>query len=405
MRSSSLLKNRLKSSPSWLSKEQKIRYGAFYTPGEVVKRVKEVVLPYKSSETVLLDPAGGCGAFVFEFLDWDYRVADVDPFAVEYLKKNFDAERVFFADALSEVSRKKYKISESAFLVVVGNPPYNDCTSFYKKGRKGSFRMDPDVFDRDLGIAFLKAAAKLKADVVCFLHPMSYLIKKANFERLKKFFQEYVLKKAYVFPSFVFDGTSKTSGFPVLIALYERGGCFTWDDLLNFSFKFLCSKEEFKLNSIQTVDGVVNKYPKKEFSPIFLYFHTFRDINSLLRNRDFLLKPSSLTIPLNLENFPYYAYLVAMKYYILEKGRRKFWFYGNFSPLIELNSFEKLKYAFVRYAVKKAKTIPDQTKLLILKQFSEGSLRKNDLEKVEDYFKRLFKYVFCCCKTSFSICY
>lgn len=41
---------------------------------------------------------------------------------------------------------------------------------------------DEDLFDRDLGVSFLKSYNKLKADVICILHLLSYLIKKTNFE-------------------------------------------------------------------------------------------------------------------------------------------------------------------------------------------------------------------------------
>jgi hypothetical protein len=81
---------------------------------------------------------------------------------------------------------------------------------------------DADVFSRDLGISFLLSYNKLAADFVCALHPLSYLIKKANFEALKEFKNNYKLIDSVVVSSGVFSATSKTTCFPIIIALYER---------------------------------------------------------------------------------------------------------------------------------------------------------------------------------------
>lgn len=377
-----------KNDPLWLSLTDRIKLGAFYTPPSIVSKALELVQEFKN-RAVVLDPAGGCGAFIEQFSDWDYRVADIDPQSVEYLRKRFDPDRVFLVDALNHVHRSKYRIGENDFLVVVGNPPYNDWTSLYKKGQKGSFLMDKDVFDRDIGIAFLKAINKLRADVICILHPMSYLIKHANFKRLKSFFKNYTLKRAFVFPSYLFKWTSSNLSFPIVLALYVRDQKgFSWENLLNFSFEFLDNPCTFKLSKIKTTDGFINKYPRKGISPIGLYFVTFRDINSLLRNRDFLTKPSTNTIPISWESFPLYAYLIALKYYILERGPKKFWLYGNFSPLIDKTNFFILHNAFIHYALKRSKVVPEIIKEQALKKFKWNKT----LEIVDDYFEKLFVY-------------
>lgn len=374
-----------------LKESERIKLGAFYTPEKIVSKVYELVEEYlNNSKVVVLDPAGGFGAFIWKFQNYDYRIGEIDPLAVKYLKETFDSDRVFHTNALVDVKRSKYRIPEDAFLIVVGNPPYNDWTSLYKKGMKGNFKMDSEVFDRDIGMAFLKAMNKLRADVICILHPMSYLIKKANFKRLETFFKFYTLLKAFIFPSFFFKWTSRSVGFPVLIALYIRDQKgFNWESLIKFPFTFLHNGATFKLIEIETTDGFINKYPRRELSPIGLYFHTFRDINSILRNRDFLTKPTDLTIPLNYDNFPDYAYLIALKHYIKEKGAKRFWFYGNFSPLIDKSFYLSHKNLFISYTLKRTKDIP---KDLILKIRSAYSLSEND-EIVENYFKNLFKYV------------
>lgn len=372
-----------------VSKEDRIRLGAFYTPEFIVEKVKELVFPFLRADAIIFDPAGGLGALIKPFKEFNYRVADVDSVAVELLKRSYSSERVFHADALSKVSREKYGISESDYLVIVSNPPYNDWTSLYRKGQKGSFVMDEDVFDRDLGIAFLKAANKLKADILCVLHPTSYLIKKANFNRLSEFFRSYELIRAYIFPSFVFSGTSRTLGFPVLVALYKRSSKgWTWNDLLDFEFNFLLSGS-FKLKEVQTTDGMIKKYPRKGASSLGLYFHTFRDINSLLRNRDFLLSPTNYTIPVELENLADYAYLVSLKHFIKEKGAKNFWFYGNFSPLIDKEFYAKHKNHFVYYALDKTKNVPEKLKNELRKKFPAP---ENFLVTVEEYFTDIFKH-------------
>ncbi|MEM1672325.1 MAG: N-6 DNA methylase [Archaeoglobaceae archaeon] len=63
--------------PLWLSHSEKVKLGAFYTPSSIVSKALELVRDFKD-KAVLLDPAGGCGAFIEQFEDWDYRIADID---------------------------------------------------------------------------------------------------------------------------------------------------------------------------------------------------------------------------------------------------------------------------------------------------------------------------------------
>ncbi len=374
--------------PNWLTQDNKIKLGAFYTPPQIVLKVRQLVEKYKNP-AILLDPAGGCGAFIEAFQDWDYRVADIDLYAIQCLKSRLKPNRVFHSSALENVCRSKYEIPEKAFLVVVGNPPYNDWTSLYKKGQKGSFPMDEDVFDRDLGIAFLKAMAKLRADVICVLHPLSYLVKQANFNRLKNFFKNYILKRAIAFPSYLFKGTSRSVGFPIAIALYERNSKgWSWEDMIGFDIEVLDSNITLRMKDIETTDGLIQKYPIKGFSSLGLYFLTFRDINSLLRNRDFVYKATELTIPIEWHNFSFYAYLISLKYYILGKGSKKFWLYGNFSPLINKEEFYKLENAFVHYVLNKTRDIPLEIKESALERFRWSE----SMDLVEAYFSRLFAH-------------
>src|SRR5690606_13910939 len=95
-------------------------------------------------------------------------------------------------------------------------------TSEFRNGRKGRNEADADLQDRDLGVSFLRSYERLRADVVCVLHPLSYLIKRANFRRLKEFAAHYRLRRGLLFSSARFGQTGGTK-LPVVIALYERG--------------------------------------------------------------------------------------------------------------------------------------------------------------------------------------
>jgi len=170
----------------------------------------------------------------------------------------------------------------------------NDTTSQFKKGEKGQNICDEDLYDRDIGISFLKSYHKLNADVVCVLHPLSYLIKKANFNRLKDFKKNYKLLKGLIFSSELFQGTG-TGKFPILLALYEKNiDGMTFDFINDFRFNILDTDETFVLSNFKTTDGYINKYPPHkndaQKSPIGLYYYSFRDFNSLKKNASFFTK-------------------------------------------------------------------------------------------------------------------
>ena len=184
-----------------LPKNERIQLGSYYTPERLVKLVHEFIKPYleNNKNAILFDSAGGCGAFLFDIRHYNYRIADCDLNACNFLKQYFEHRKVFHTNSLKEVNRDKYSIPSSAFLIMIGNPPYNDTTSEFKKGEKGQNICDEDLYDRDIGISFLKSYHKLNADIVCVLHPLSYLIKKANFNRLKDFKKNYKLLKGLIF--------------------------------------------------------------------------------------------------------------------------------------------------------------------------------------------------------------
>jgi len=339
-----------------LPKNERIQLGSYYTPEELVRRVYDFIQPYldnKKREVVIFDSAGGCGAFLFGIKHYDYRIADRDLEAGKFLKQHFDRHNVFHANSLIEVNRDKYSVSSSAFLIMIGNPPYNDTTSEFKNGEKGQNICDEDLYDRDLGISFLKSYHKLKADVVCVLHPLSYLIKEANFKRLRDFKDNYKLIRGEIFSSALFHGTG-TGKFPILVALYEKKSSgMTFEYIRQFQFDVLNSSKKFILSKYKTTDGYINKYPPRKSdvqnSPIGLYYYSFRDFNSLKKNASFMLKKHTNSIVVTLENFYKYAYLYSLKSLFDPENA---WLYGNLSPLVDVRQVERDKDIYVLYTLK-----------------------------------------------------
>jgi len=339
-----------------LPKNVRIQLGGYYTPENLVNKIHNFIKPYlenKKRECVIFDSAGGCGAFLFDLKDYDYRIADCDLEACKFLKQHFNQHNIFHTNSLRGVNRNKYLIPSYAFLIMIGNPPYNDTTSEFKSGEKGQNICDEDLYDRDIGISFLKSYYKLNADVVCVLHPLSYLIKEANFKRLCNFKNNYNLIKGEIFSSALFHGTG-TGKFPILVALYEKNADgMTFEDIKNFRFKILDSNKTFILTNFKTTDGYINKYsPRKndvKKSPIGLYYYSFRDLNSLKKNTSFMTKEHSNGIVVTLENFYKYSYLYSLKNLFSPEDA---WLYGNLSPLVNVEDVEQNKKLYILYAIR-----------------------------------------------------
>lgn len=359
-----------------LSKEKQIQMGSYYTPPELVKIVFDFITPYikKNKEKVaIFDNAAGCGAFIAQNLECDYRVADYDVKAIDYLKENFPNNKVFCSNSLVDVSRRNYNIDDGAFLIQIGNPPYNDTTSEFKNGQKGKIQCDDELFDRDLGVSFLKSYNKLKANVVCILHPLSYLIKPANFKRLKKFRENYRLQKGIVFSSSMFPGTGATK-FPIIVGLYERNKSgMNFEYIKNFEFEILDLNEKFVLSDYETTDGFIRKYPPRKsdtkISPISTYYYTFRDFNSLKRNASFMNEPHYNGIVVTVEEFYKYAYLYCLKKFFKTEND---WIYGNLSPLLNLKKLETNKRLYALYALLSHPTL--------------ANLHSSDISEIREYY-------------------
>lgn len=380
-----------------LPKNERIQLGSYYTPEKLVKLVHEFIKPYienKKKDVILFDSAGGCGAFLFDMRHYDYRIADCDLDACNFLKQHFDKHNIFHTNSLKDVSRGKYSISSSAFLIMIGNPPYNDTTSEFKNGEKGQNICDEDLYDRDIGVSFLKSYHKLNADVVCVLHPLSYLIKEANFKRLRDFKDNYNLIRGEIFSSALFHGTGKGK-FPILVALYEKNPSgMTFEYIRQFQFDILNKDKKFILSEYKTTDGYINKYPPRkndvQKSPIGLYYYTFRDLNSLKKNTSFFTKEHPNGIMVTLENFYKYSYLYSVKSLFNPEDA---WLYGNLSPLVHIEDVEQNKELYISYAIKTNKVFKEMKNSILRKivDFYKVKLNKTgDIDKMEKIIKNRF---------------
>lgn len=383
-----------------LPKNEQIKLGSFYTPEKIVNTVHSLIEKYKAhSNVVIFDNSAGAGAFIKQNDGITYKAVECDPIAGKHLKKKLPEKNLFIENSILNVNRKKYNISNSDFLIQVGNPPYNDITSSYRNGQKGKNICDPDLFDRDLGISFLKSYDKLQSNVVCVLHPLSYLIKPVNFKRLKTFAKNYTLKKGILFSSELFNNVSNTY-FPIVIALYEKNrNGMRYEDIRNFVFSILDSKKTFKLSDYFTVDSFIRKYPPKKTddqnSNIGLYYYTFRDINSLMRNRGFHFQRCVNSIVVNMENLYKYTYLLSFKKLFRPKD---LWLYGNLSPLGSEGMVKKYKNYFVQYAlISEHKVFSKLEKNIMNKILRTHSITKQDLKKQKQIENFVLQLIDRCC--------
>lgn len=322
-----------------LSVAGRVNLGSFYTPAKYVARVAEWLIAAGVDENwSIADLSSGYGAFfelteIEELRNCFYVANDIDGEAVAKGKELFPNVLWLQKNALKDVNRKNFSLPEDRPLVLVGNPPYNDVTSqINQKIKSSTVEMDDDIRTRDLGMSSLLAYNKLKADYVAVLHPLSYLIKKANFSATKRFFSNYRIVKHIIFSSREFVGTSKITGFPVIVALYQRdeGNGITYDDVCKFRFQTI-EGDNFSLNGFDYVTDHIDKYPnKKRYHPEIL-FYTMRDINALSRSRTFLDDRIPNAIDVDPEKLAYYCYVDCFKRY----AKIPYWM-GNFNvPFIK----------------------------------------------------------------------
>ena len=176
---------------------EQINHGSYYTPDDLVLKLNEMVASaFNSPAAIYLDSSCGNGAFLKNLPNW--IGCDIDEKAVALATKKFPQAQVFSSNSLANVSREKFNIHDQAPLVIIGNPPFNDKTSQIKGKLKLDIELpiDADLKNNDLGICFLRSYPKLNPKVICVFHPLSYLIKKSNFSKLKNLFVHYQLAES-----------------------------------------------------------------------------------------------------------------------------------------------------------------------------------------------------------------
>jgi hypothetical protein len=102
-----------------LSKAKQIQLGSYYTPEILVKTVFDFVEPFaeaNKNKTIIFDNAAGFGAFVSDELEYDYRFADYDQKAIEFLEDKLSKDKIFYSNSLTDVSREKYKKVKQNYL-------------------------------------------------------------------------------------------------------------------------------------------------------------------------------------------------------------------------------------------------------------------------------------------------
>ncbi len=339
-------------SQAHLAYENRVNLGSYYTPAEIVDVAWEIIAPHVGSQTTVIDTACGYGDFLRNCRQALTIGADIDETAIDVAKKNNDKVRFFQTNALCDVSRTKFGIPEQSHLIVVGNPPYNDRTSLIRHSiKKVNFDIDADIASRDLGISFLRSYNKLEADLICVLHPLSYLIKPTNFRLLKEFTENYRLIDGLLVSSGEFPESAKHTPFPIVLALYQRNAQgMAYSFIRSFRFR-VAGKNDFCLDDFDYIAGYIDKYPKKKHRPRYddsLFFWTMRDINALKRNRTFVESYSANTIVLDKRKLDYYAYVDVFK----RNLHRLPFYFGNCDVLIDNELFREYKPAFISDTVR-----------------------------------------------------
>lgn len=355
-------------SQAHLAYESRVNLGSYYTPTEIVDVAWEMIAPYVHSQTTVIDSACGYGDFLRNCGQSITIGCDIDETAISVAKKNSDKVRFFQTNALCNVSRSKFGIPQQSDLIVVGNPPYNDKTSLIRQSIKDvDFEVDEDIASRDLGISFLRSYNKLEADLICVLHPLSYLIKPTNFRVLKDFTKNYKLIDGLLISSWEFPESAKHTPFPIVLALYQK-------DMQGMDYNFIRSfrfrvgnKNGFCLDDFDYIAKYVDKYPKKNRSTSddslcssvdgdvcrsekdnSLFFWTLRDINALKRNRTFVESYSANTIVIDKRKLDYYAYIDVFK----RNLHRLPFYFGNCDVLIDHDLFRQYKPCFISDTVR-----------------------------------------------------
>lgn len=358
-----------------LSKKEMVNYGSFYTPYKLLEYIEKLISNNIDINTlkdyILLDNSCGSG----NLLNIKYKFKniigiDIDQKAIEIAKTRFNQKNItlFNFNSLDNINRDNYFIKEQDNLFIIGNPPYNDRTSIIQNSLKNYniYSINAKIKHNDLGISFLLSYNELKADYVCILHPLSYLIKKTNFNSLKAFKDNYILIDSIIVSSAEFCPSS-LSFFPIIIALYKRdGNGMRYEYINNYRFR-TDNNNSFIMNNYDFIAKYIDKYPNKnkvDLSNIVAKFYTMRDINALKRSKTFIKENSNNAVYVTKEKYSLYCYVDMFKKYIDKLP----YYFGNFEVFIDYDKFKSIENEFIKC--------------------SENNIKN---EKVDNYFIELFE--------------
>lgn len=361
-----------------LSAEKIVNYGSFYTPEKFVLQAVQWLRKHGLNDSyTIADTSCGYGAFFYLrnfFPHNKYIGNDIDATAVETAKRNFPFIVFFHKNALKDVDRSMFHLGDE-HLCLVGNPPYNDTTSQIGRNVKTDrHEIDEDLFTRDLGLSFLKSYAKLDADFVLILHPLSYLIKKTNFSAARMFFHRYSLAESIVFSSHEFEDTSRSGEFPIIMALYKKAvqNGLTFEKVKTYSFQTL-EGESFSLDQYDYLSDYISKYPhSRRYTPEIL-FYTMRDINALKRSRTFIKERCANAVDVDPAKIAYYCYADLFKRYAVTP----YWM-GNFDIPFQASIFSSYADAVVTLS-----------KSLHPEIFGKTNASPQDEVRVKEYLERV----------------
>ncbi len=364
-----------------LSREEMINFGAYYTAPEYVRTVRRMLIKNGVPDNaVILDNACGYGGFL-GLRDRAIIGCDIDEKAAARARARHPHASVFCADSLRNVSREQFNIAADAPLVVVGNPPFNDKTSQIRRGVKTTeTRTDTDIATRDTGISFMRAFDKLRADIVCVLHPLSYLIKRSNFSLLGGFAKNYALRDAKILSSARFYGNSQNISFPVAAALYARDDAgMRYDDIRRF--RFAAGRADFALDDFQYLGDFARKYPRRrEKSDLDgIAFYPMRDINALRRNRTFMFDKTGDGVCIARAQLRYYVYADVFKQY----ARHLPYYFGNHDVMINASLFRRREKHFITDALRRHPRLREYVAVPVPSGEDETA------QKINEYFYRL----------------
>ena len=340
---------------SHLPDSKKANLGKYYTPAEIVEAVKKEIEPQISDNTIVLDLACGCGAFLELFDDCHIVGRDIDEQAIEILDL-FNFSNIEVDNSLLNINREKYNIQRHDKLIIIGNPPYNDTSSINKrystKAKNKNCPVDKEVKRRDIGRSFLETYAKLKPEYICVLHPLSFLIKKSNFNELKILKKNYRLVHATIFCSKMFKDLEKKTPFPIIIATYKKNSLgMDYKFIMDFQFEIYNTNKVFSLTNVELaghdyIHQTVTKVDTEKSSDIGLYHYNFRDINSLnkanFQSEEYRQDKKSSMLVVNYNDLWKYCYINCIKKFLLPQlTQGDNYILGNLNPVIRKRDFEQ----------------------------------------------------------------